>query len=154
MARPTKLTPEIIESIADGIRSGLFLDQACHLAGISPSTFYLWRKEARKGTEPHASLLEAVDKAEAEAMRDALDVIREASHKDWKAAVWYLQHRWPTRWETGNFTDRATYDPNDLEEQVRNGRHGMSLMESFDIEAMKDKVCLESRRKDSPSEAV
>ena len=44
MARPTKLTPEIIESIADGIRSGLFLDQACHLAGISPSTFYLWRK--------------------------------------------------------------------------------------------------------------
>lgn len=43
MARPTKMNDKIKLKLADSIRSGLTVKDACEVAGISTSTFNRWR---------------------------------------------------------------------------------------------------------------
>ena len=46
--RATKMSPEIVESIITDLRDGVTMTKACAKAGISMSTFHLWREINRE----------------------------------------------------------------------------------------------------------
>lgn len=99
MARPTKLDPERQERIVDAIRAGSYAEPACRAAGIAESTFYRWlqRGEAEdRGI--YADFVQAVRCAEAEAEVHAIELVRAQMPEDWRAAIAFLERRFPSRW--------------------------------------------------------
>ena len=50
MARPSKLTPELMERIVRAVRAGNYPKVAARAAGISPTTYYRWMSEGEKAT--------------------------------------------------------------------------------------------------------
>ena len=51
MARPTKLTPQLIEEISNWLKLGYYQEDAATMVGISPSTYYEWMKRGEKAIE-------------------------------------------------------------------------------------------------------
>jgi hypothetical protein len=99
VARPTKLTPEVRERVADAIGLGAYAEQAARAAGISPSTYYDWLRRGEAGEEPFSEFSETIRVREAQAEVDAIRVIRQAADGgDWRAAGHYLERRHPERW--------------------------------------------------------
>lgn len=99
----TKLTPAVHSILVNALRAGSFRTVAAQHAGIHRATLYAWleRGEAdwRDGKNTlHADLHEAVLKAEADAEVRAIALIRQAAATDWRAAAWYLEHRYQDRW--------------------------------------------------------
>jgi transposase len=99
VARPTKLDPERQKRILDAIRAGSYAEPACRAAGIAESTFYRWlqRGEA-EGRGVYADFAQAVRRAEAEAEVNAVEFVEAQMHKDWRAAIAFLERRHPSRW--------------------------------------------------------
>ena len=106
MGRPTKLSDEVRERIVQAIRAGNYADAAAQSAGISPSTYYRWmaRGEQEASGAFHA-FREAVVRAEAEAEVHAVAIVRRAMGDDWRAAVAYLERRYPARWRRRQTTE-------------------------------------------------
>lgn len=74
------------KAVLEALRQGHTRRAACRLVGISYQSLYNWLCD-------DLTLLDAVEKAEAEAERYYLDVIREAAKENWQAAAWYLERR-------------------------------------------------------------
>jgi len=111
--RPTKLTYELIEQIADLVRNGNYIETASAVAGINKNSLYRWlkrgaREEERLAKNPklkgkieekiYVDFSNAVKKAMAESEADDLENIKKASREDWKASAWRLERRFPNRW--------------------------------------------------------
>ena len=121
--RPTKLTPEVQEKILTSIRAGNYTEVAAAYAGISKTTYYQWirRGEARaaeiqaaiveaekNGTEPtyiddpesdmYLDFLNAVEQASAESEVHDMTLIGIAAARNWRAAAWRLEHKYPSRY--------------------------------------------------------
>ena len=123
MPRPTKLTPDVHDSIVQTLRAGNYFDAACYHAGITEKTGYNWlargeaelarMQRATKHTEPQAdeaiyvAFLQAVKKATSEAEVEAVAKMkagyqmvngeRERIH-DWQRIAWWLERRYPRKW--------------------------------------------------------
>lgn len=100
MARPTKLTPEVQETICKAIRIGATYQAAAEAAGVSYETFNEWRKGK---AHRFITFSEAVDRANADAQLDLLQNIKAAGDKDWRANAWVLEHRF--KQDFGNSVD-------------------------------------------------
>ena len=99
MPRPTKLTIELTEVIAGHIRDGNYPEVAASLAGISPSTFYLWMDRGRKGVAPFLEFLESIERAQARATIDRVAyIVRAAEVGHWRAAAWLLERTRPEQY--------------------------------------------------------
>lgn len=67
MARPTKLTAQVQATICEALREGASLVDACHRAGVPPSTFFEWlargrgHDRRRPATQLYVNLVTAVD---------------------------------------------------------------------------------------------
>jgi len=111
--RPTKLTYELIDQIADLVREGNYIETASAVVGLDKVSLYRWlkrgaREEERlaknpklKGKTEEKIFIEfsnAVKKAMAESEADDLENIKKASREDWKASAWRLERRFPNRW--------------------------------------------------------
>lgn len=114
--RPTKCTPELIESFATYMGAGLYFEDACDLCHIVRSTGWRWLQWGEEAIEEAEGVLEDVaeDKrlyaefcntvraraAAALARNAALIQQRaEGDHPgDWRAAAWFLEHRRPDTW--------------------------------------------------------
>lgn len=103
MARPSKCTPEITESICQAVQQGATYEIAAAQAGIAVSTLHAWKSRALKALEhgkkkksdlPYIEFLEAIKKADAKGALLLLATVRQAAPKDWKAAAWLLERRW------------------------------------------------------------
>jgi len=129
MARPTKLTPDVIEDICNWLKLGYYQEDAATMAGISTSTFYDWMKkgdEGQKALESGVSsslpatqedgevevvdmfqeFSEAVKKARAEAEGAHLRNIRRAADNGtWQASAWWLERSFPKKWGKRNTLD-------------------------------------------------
>ena len=124
MARPTKLTPEVSQRIVTAIRAGNYAEPAARSAGISPATYYRWlERGAREEEGIHREFHDAVRKAEADAEVHAIVVIRKEMERDWRAALAYVERRYPDRWRRRGAKEegpresslgRETIDPKDL----------------------------------------
>ena len=133
MARPTKLTPDLIQEVCNWLKLGYYQEDAATMAGISSSTFYDWmrRAEGQKALEsvdsplpdsPDAEIVEVVDmylefseavkKARAEAEGAHIRNIRKAADNGtWQASAWFLERSFPKKWGKRSTLDIA--DPNE-----------------------------------------
>ena len=90
--RKTKLTPEMKEDIRRKLELGLNYKDVCKAVCISEETFNTWRK-----TKPEFS--ELVDKANAKVKEISLASIRRGEIRDWRAAAWRLERRFPEEYK-------------------------------------------------------
>lgn len=107
MARPTKLTAEIIEKVRGLIVLGLTYKLVAQNIGVSEETFRKWRKEgneiieAKKRFEtPYESLLKelvlTVQKANSEAVSRRLARLdKGAQEGKHQIDMWFLERRFP-----------------------------------------------------------
>ena len=111
MARPSKLTPERQQKLAEAIAAGNYYETACAYAGIDYTTFRLWMQkgEAQEATK-YSEFFEAITRAEAEAENTAVQIWQKAMPDDWRAAQMFLERRHPDRW--------GKQDRLDLKQQV------------------------------------
>lgn len=102
--RPSKLTFEVIDGLAEAIRLGMPYALACHQVGIAYRTFNDWdngRFPKYASIELRSLFSQSIKRAEAEALYEALLVIKRASlgqclnNADWKAAAWFVEKRYP-----------------------------------------------------------
>lgn len=97
--RPTKLTPELTESICKFLRVGNYIETVCAYHSISKTTLYEWMKLGNSEDEGlHRNFLNAVGQAMAEAEMRDVQIIQKASETDWKASAWRLERKFPTKW--------------------------------------------------------
>ena len=105
MARPHKFTQATVDLILEGVRKGLPYKVAAEAAGVHYDTFNEWRKgelpQGRNKVERQAiadlfsEFSEALTRARAEGIGVLHDRIREASEKDWRAALALLERMDP-----------------------------------------------------------
>ena len=98
--RPSKLTESRMEKLIEALRAGAYRIDACRAAGIHYNTLLAWEKkgEAQEKGE-FSEFLDALRKAEAEAVITNVGVItRAAQDGDWRAAAWFLEHKYPDKW--------------------------------------------------------
>ena len=113
MARPTKLTPEVEERLVHAISVGATYKDACACAGISFQTFLNWKKRAQRAVEhveerdgepeetdhPFVEFFDRIKRAQGEAAVGWLAMIGKAANRDWKAAAWMLERRYPESYD-------------------------------------------------------
>lgn len=114
--RPTKFTPETRNEILRALRRGAFRLHAAHHARIGYATLNDWlnigEADIKAGNEDteHARFVEDVKAAEAAPVIKDLAVIEVASARNWQAAAWRLERRWP------NLFGRRVVDHRDMNE--------------------------------------
>jgi hypothetical protein len=92
MSRPSKLTVELEARVTNLVARGADPIDAFMLEGVSRSSFFEWRKQARLGEEPFASLWHEVERAAAKRnVRLTLNVTRAALRGDTNAAFRILR---------------------------------------------------------------
>jgi len=125
--RPTKLTPAVIDKICDALRGGNYRETAAAYAGVARSTFNEWMQrghESKSGI--FRDLADAVDKALADCeARNVAMIEKAAAAGDWKAAGWFLERMFPTRWGRrehhqidANVSTTMKVDPDDAVQQL------------------------------------
>jgi len=116
MGRPSKWTPELAREFLGLIEEGSFVSSACAQVGISRTTWANWQTRAKAGEEPFSSFLDAVRACEAGAERAvSLTIYDRAVYKqDTKAAAWWLQHRYPSRWRGKPHAEESVDPPGAL----------------------------------------
>jgi hypothetical protein len=110
--QPTKLTPEIIQQVAELLPTLLYLESVGDCLGVSRITWRGWVKRgakesarlAKPGARPRAretlyvEFFYSYKKALAQAEADSLERVRQAGVTQWQAAAWLLERRNPQRW--------------------------------------------------------
>ena len=103
--RPSKLTPEVQETICKYLRAGNAFKTACEAAGIGYATGKQWRQRGedrhpdRDTGEDYVAFVAAVEKAEAEALARCAAVVQKAAvDGSVQAATWFLERRAPMEW--------------------------------------------------------
>ena len=103
--RPSKLTPEVQDTICKYLRAGNAFKTACEAAGIGYQTGREWRARGedrdpdRPGDEPFATFAAATRRAEAEALARCAAVVQKAAvDGSVQAATWFLERRAPAEW--------------------------------------------------------
>jgi hypothetical protein len=111
--RPPKLTPELIEKIADVVRAGNYIDTAAVFCGVSKASLHDWMKrghEQKRGR--YRDFLDAMEQAQATAdVRDHANITK-AGGRDWRASAEHLRLRHPNRYakktvDVGNADGKA-----------------------------------------------
>lgn len=117
--RPTICTPAMIERVRTAIEEGNYMQTVADLVGIHRTTLYKWLDRGEAGEEPYQTLLHVTREALAKAELNAVRLIKEAGsgwserkvetsgdsntvtiteRRDWRAAAWFLERRFPARW--------------------------------------------------------
>ncbi len=86
MARPTKMTPEVIAALRQAYLVGATNEEASHYADIAPSTLYLY-------IEKNPEFSEQISAWKSEPILKAKQMAVRGIDKDIKAAHWYLERR-------------------------------------------------------------
>jgi transposase-like protein len=119
--RPRALdSPEVQAAILAGIEAGLFLKAVIRSAGISPATFFAWRKRWEAGDPETFALSEfffRVQVIDARAEIRAVEILR-LGRRGWQAQAWFLERRFPSRWARPGSARRrnARCDDEDLDD--------------------------------------
>ena len=88
-ARKTRYNKEIQAAICEGLEKGISILAICGAVKIDEKTFYNWK-------EQHPEFKNAVDGVRPKLEYKWLNVIEAAAASgDWRAAVWFLQKRYP-----------------------------------------------------------
>ena len=99
MGRNTKLTPAVHAKIVELIEGGNYDTVAFTVAGVGESTFYRWLEQgeaAQSGKK--REFWEAVREARVTAESNMVAIIVAAAPKNFQAAAWYLERKYPDRY--------------------------------------------------------
>lgn len=93
----TSITPAAIEAIVGALRSGATMETAFAYAKVPASTARVWLRNGRAELAPiYVDFVEQLDLAIADGkMRDLVRIDHHAD-KDWRAAAWKLERRFPS----------------------------------------------------------
>jgi len=99
--RKTLLTPDMTDAVVRLLKAGNYLNQTARYLGLNPTTLQVWRnkgqelldsgKELDEQEQMFATFAISVESAKAEAEIRAVEIVRKAMPKDWRAATWYLE---------------------------------------------------------------
>ena len=124
MAAARKLTEEAHASIVDALRAGNYVEDAVAAAGLHKATYYRWIEQGEADLEhdkdtAQARLCDAVRQASAASEVEYLTIIREAGERgQWRAAAWFLEHRYPDKWGPRSKGQEGRRDRKDLDRQL------------------------------------
>ena len=98
-----QLSPAQRETILAAIATGATVEAAAGAAGCSRRSISRWRRRGEQddATPEELDFSLRYGQAEARAEIEAIRVISEAADGpggDWRAAAWFLTHRFPERW--------------------------------------------------------
>jgi len=93
-----KLTPEITEIICQFIEKGNSYETATQAVGICRKTLFNWMDRGEKGEPDFTHFTHSIKKARAKAEMRRVQVIEDASPKNWQAAAWLLERSNPQQW--------------------------------------------------------
>jgi len=109
----TKLTGRVLVRMIEGKKAGLFIDEMCHFAGISTTTYHRWHRVAKVATDKLAEgkkltvreralseLFITMRHVEAGVEYEVLDNMRSSAKTDWHAGATYLKLTRPDRYAT------------------------------------------------------
>jgi hypothetical protein len=88
LGRPTKFNDETVERLCRAVASGVSFKSACVVAGIGVTTLNEWR-------EKYPDLEERLSDAREQARLKALQAIKTAGEKDWRAYAEWLRLTFP-----------------------------------------------------------
>ncbi len=95
----TKLTRDLAQAIVAAIRAGNYAKTAASAAGISERTFYNWIERGRsEASGPYHQFVQSLEEASAASEAAAVATVRAAGLRNWKAAMVFLERRFPDRW--------------------------------------------------------
>ena len=94
----SKATLGVISSLCRGLRDGNSRTVSCLRAGITIRTLQRWIQRAEDGEQKYVEIRDQVEQAEALSAQNAVELILKAGHKDWRAAAWFLERRFPDDW--------------------------------------------------------
>ncbi len=128
--RPDKLTPEVQAKIVAAIVAGNFRDVAARCAGIGVRTLRTWLARGKAGDKKYRDFRHALMEAEGAAEINALALVRGAAEKDWRAAAWFLERKFPRRWGRRNRVEHRTprIEPIEIREIVVRTREEASAL--------------------------
>ena len=119
--RPTKLTPDTQKTIVSYLRKGNTVEAAATAAGVHRVTLHEWLARGRTELSgPHVEFLAAVEQAQAMAHVNAVERLQKGAEKDWKAALAFLERRYPDEWGKRNFVQVELQNVKDALQKVRN----------------------------------
>lgn len=97
MGRPSLLTKSRETALLQAIEGGLSLKHAAMFAGICYETLNRWRKRGEIETAPaeFRQFCQALRRSEAIALHKLVGYVVAAAPKDWRAATWMLERRYP-----------------------------------------------------------
>lgn len=100
MARPSKISREIIEKIAESVLHGSSYEAAAAAAGIHYDTLNEWMKKGREQKSGiYREFSEALETANGQCTVNMVRIIQSAAAKgDWKAALEWLKRRRRGEW--------------------------------------------------------
>jgi hypothetical protein len=103
--QPRLLTPEVQKVIFEAIEAGAKLEIAAKAARIGARTLDEWlhhgRKELQENPDaegPCANFVRDATAASAKFETDCLSIIQDAAEKNWTAAAWLLERKFPERY--------------------------------------------------------
>ena len=88
LGRPTKYSHHFLERLCDALSDGMPIKGACVVAGIGVTTLAEWR-------EKRPEIEQRIDEARELARQKALQAIRAAGEKDWRAHAEWLRLTFP-----------------------------------------------------------
>ena len=91
MSITDKYTPERVQKLLNALRAGNYPHTAARYAGITTKTFEAWKE-----LFPEFAL--AVDEADAAGEIRNIAIINKAAEKQWQAAAWLNERKYPERW--------------------------------------------------------
>jgi transposase len=101
--RKTKLTRDVLKRAVELKEGGANNVDICAAIGIHESTFYAWVNDPK--TDLQREFSDAIKRAEADYKNALLAIVmRDAQEKDWKAAAWLLERKYPSEYAR---TDRV-----------------------------------------------
>jgi len=138
-----KLTAEQLQAVCKALLSGMPRYAACCVAGLPMASFYNYMKKGQEAKDsgdatPYSrgvvEIVDAIEKAEAQAIQRNIAHIQIAAKTSWQAAAWWLERRYPEQFArrerhdiTGDSDIRVTVkyaDPKWGEGNNGNGRNG------------------------------
>ena len=94
MGRRTKCTPEVTEVMAECVKLGMPISDACKYAVIDEKSHYRWMRDGEDGKEgPFREYFLALTRADGDFVRSNLEIIRKGAAKKPAAAQWLLERR-------------------------------------------------------------
>ena len=89
-----KYNHEIVKKLIGYIEAGSNVATACRAVGISRETFYDWLKDKTKSDISDT----IIQKAKAKAEIKYVSIVQNAANRNWRAAAWFLERKYPKRW--------------------------------------------------------